>query len=209
MEISNSNNSNHHNNNHHPYFNKIVHGNYLELAQTADKGLIEPSSHNLLVYDDLKTFREIYTQYSQALLPQNEIVIIATQYEPISDVKNNLRLAGVDVNRFLEEGTLFIVDAQHGYQSADTHGMWKFAMSLLYRVKKEGRQGITWFGDLGSFLSFEKIEGLMQYELWCPQKFEDNKLKTICCYHSKDFEQLNENQKQTLLDHHSKSILVE
>ena len=28
-------------------------------------------------------------------------------------------------------------------------------------AKKEGRQGITWFGNLGSFFSSEKIEELI------------------------------------------------
>ena len=42
-------------------------------------------------------------------------------------------------------------------------------ISLMPR-RKEGRQGITWFGNLGSFFSFEKIEELIEYELWCPRK---------------------------------------
>ncbi|HZA63576.1 MAG TPA: MEDS domain-containing protein, partial [Nitrososphaeraceae archaeon] len=126
----------------------------------------------------------------------------------INDVKNNLRLSGVDVERYLNKGTLFIVDAQHGYQDADTNGMWKFAMSLLSRAKREGRQGITWFGDAGSFFSFEKIEDLMQYELSLPQRYEDI-IKTVCSYHLKDFEKLTETQQQTLFDHHFKSLLID
>ena len=194
----------------HPYSDKIVHGKSLQIAEImAEKRLIEPGSHNLLIYNDLKTFREIYSQYSRALLPQNEIVVIGTQYEAINDVRNTLRLAGVDIERYLNQGTLFIVDAQHGYQDADSHGMWKLAMSLFTRVKKEGRQGITWFGDAGSFFSFEKIEELMQYELSLAQKYDEDAIKTVCSYHLKDFEKLNEIEKQTLFDHHFKSMLVE
>ncbi len=210
MGVSSSNNSNH--NNQHSDSNKIVHGNSLELAHTVtSKELIEPGSHNLLVYDDLKTFREIYTQYSRALLPQNEIVVISTQYEPISNVKNNLRLAGVDdVERYLDEGALFILDAQHEYHNGDIDGMWKFAQSLLTRVKEERRRGVTWIGDLGSFFGFEKIEELIHYELSLPQKYEqDTAIKLVCSYHLKDFEKLNENQKQRLFDHHFKSIIAE
>jgi hypothetical protein len=193
-----------------PYSDRIVRGNSLEIAETTvkKKSLIEPGSHILLVYNDLNAFREIYTQYSRALLPQNEIVVIGTQYETVNEVKNILRLSGVDVERYLNEGTLFILDAQPGYQDAGSHGMWKFARSLLSRVKREGRRGVTWFGDAGSFFSFEKIEELMQYELSLPQKYEDT-LKTVCSYHLKDFEQLKESQKQILFDHHFKSILVE
>lgn len=203
------NNNNH--NHDYPHPNKVVHGNFLEIAQAVAKkkeSLIEPKSHTLLVYNDLEAFREIYTQYSKALLPQNEIVVIATQYEPINKVKNTLQLSGgIDVERYLNQDTLFILDAQDGYQIAGSDGMWKFAMSLLSRARKEGRLGVTWFGDAGSFFSFERIEELMQYELSLPDKYEDC-IKTICSYHLKDFERLTEAQKQTLFDHHFKSILV-
>jgi hypothetical protein len=189
---------------------KVVKRSSQEIADTiVKKKLIEPGSHNLLIYDDLRTFREIYSEYSKALLPENEIIVIGTQYDVVENVKNTLLRVGVDdVERHLNQGTLFIIDAQKGYQVAGSRGMWRLAMSLLSRVKKEGRQGVSWFGDPGSFFSFEKIEELMQYELWNPQKYEDM-MKSICSYHLKDFEKLTEAQKQTLLDHHFKSILVE
>jgi hypothetical protein len=174
-----------------------------------EKKLIEPGSHNLLIYNDLKAFRRIYGKYVSSLVSQNEIIVIATQYDTIEEVKNTLRLAGIDVESYLNQGTLFILDAQHGYQGIDTYGTWKLALGLLSRAKKEGRRGVTWFGDLGSFFSFEKIEELMQYELWCPQKYDDDKIKTVCCYHSQDFGNLSEAQQQTLFDHHFKSILID
>jgi MEDS: MEthanogen/methylotroph, DcmR Sensory domain len=190
---------------------KVVKRSSQEIADTiVKKKLIEPGSHNLLIYDDLRTFREIYSEYSKALLPENEIIVIGTQYDVVENVKNTLLRVGVDdVERHLNQGTLFIVDAQKGYQVAGSRGMWRLAMSLLSRVKKEGRQGVSLFGDPGSFFSFEKIEELMQYELWNPQKYEHMMMKSICSYHLKDFEKLTEAQKQTLLDHHFKSILVE
>ena len=174
-----------------------------------EKELIEPGSHNLLIYNDLKAFRRIYEKYVSSLLSQNEIIVIATQYDTIEEVTNTVRLAGIDVESYLNQGTLFVLDAQRGYQGVDTYGMWKLAMSLLLRAKKEGRRGVTWFGDLGSFFSFEKIEELIQYELWCPHKYEDEKIKTICCYHLENFRNLSETQQQTLFDHHFKSIVVE
>ena len=83
---------------------RIVRGNALEIAEmTAEKGLIEPGSHTLLVYNGLEVFREIYTQYSRAVLPQTGIVVIGTQYESINDAKNNLRVSNIDVERYLEK----------------------------------------------------------------------------------------------------------
>jgi DcmR-like sensory protein len=170
--------------------------------------LMEPGAHNILIYNDLKAFREIYSQYSRALLPENEIVVIASQYDTISDVKNTLRLAGIDIERYLDQGMLFIIDAQHGYQGdADRSGIWKLCDSLISRAVKEDRGGVTLIGDLGSFFNFEKIEELMQYEKSLPQKYEDT-MKGICCYHLEDFVNLSETQQQTLFDHHGKSILV-
>jgi hypothetical protein len=189
---------------------KVVKGSFQDIADMlADekKKLIEPGAHNMLIYNDLKTVREIYSQYSRALLPENEIIVIATQYDTISNVRNTLRLAGIDIESYVNQGFLFILDAQQGYQGVDSKGIWKFAMSLLSRAKKEGRRGVTMIGDLGSFFNFERIEELIQYELSLPQKYEDA-LKGICCYHSEDLKNLSESQQQTLFDHHFKSILV-
>jgi hypothetical protein len=212
---NNRNQHNHKNSNNNNDSKKMVIASSEEIVdlmtfeKDKEKKLIEPGSHNLLIYNDLKSFREIYEKYVSSLLSQNEIILISTQYDTIEEVKNTLRLAGIDVESYLSQGTLFILDAQHGYQGIDTYGMWKLAMSLLSRAKKEGRRGVSWFGDLGSFFSFEKIEELMQYELWCPHKYEDDKMKTVCCYHLENFKNLSETQQQTLFDHHFKSIVVE
>jgi hypothetical protein len=88
--------------------------------------------------------------------------------------------------------------------------MWKLSMSLISCVKKEGRRGVSWFGDLGSFFSFEKIEELMQYELWCPQKYKEDTMKNCLLLSFRDFRKLNKTQqRQTLFDHHFKSISIE
>lgn len=190
---------------------KVVNGSSKEIADMlADEKekLMEPGAHNILVYNDLKAFREIYSRYSRALLAENEIVVIASQYDTISEVRNTLRLDGVDIEKYLNQGTLFIIDAQPGYQDADRSGIWKLCETLISRVRKEDRRGVTLFGDLGSFFSFEQIEEMMQYEKSLPQKYEDT-MKGICCYHLEDFENLSETQQQTLFDHHFKSIVVE
>jgi hypothetical protein len=190
---------------------KVVKGSSQEIAGMLvdeKEKLMEPGAHNILVYNDSKAFREIYSRYSRASLTENEIVVIASQYDTVSDVRNTLRLDGVDIERYLNQGTLFIIDAQPGYQDADRSGIWKLCESLISRARKEDRRGITLFGDLGSFFSFENIEEMMQYEKSLPQKYEDT-MKGICCYHLEDFRNLSETQQQTLFDHHFKSIVVE
>jgi hypothetical protein len=60
---------------------KVVKGSIQEISDMlADdkQKLMEPGAHNILIYNDLKVFREIYSQYSRALLSENEIIVIAT-----------------------------------------------------------------------------------------------------------------------------------
>jgi hypothetical protein len=45
---------------------KMVNGSSQEIADMmVEKKLLEPGDHNLLVYNDLRAFREIYSQYSR------------------------------------------------------------------------------------------------------------------------------------------------
>jgi hypothetical protein len=48
----------------------------------------------------------------------------------------------------------------------------------------------------------------MHYELGLPQKNEEDGMKIFCCYHTKNFEQLNENQKNILFDHHFTALVT-
>lgn len=186
---------------------KSVSGTASDIAKRMEGGLVEPGGHNILIYDDLAGFRQVYSQYAGMSLPEDEIVLLATQYESIDRVKNNLMDAGINVPRHVKEGTLFVIDAQQGYCGGDVKGTFKLAMTLVSRVKKEKRRGFTWMGDMGSFFGFHKIHDMMDYELSVPQKFEDV-MKTVCCYHARDFENLGSQQQEALLDHHYKSILV-
>lgn len=180
---------------------KEQHGNF-------NDSLFEPGGHSILVYDDLRSLGEVYSQYAKTHLAMGEIVLIATQYEGIEAVKRNLEARGVNVERHLEDGTLFIIDAQQGYQSVDVFGTLKLAMTLASRAEKEERPGVSWFGDVGSFFAFKKMKELLDYELGCPRRF-DGPVRSVCCYHAMDFETLSRQQKKTLFDHHFKTIRVE
>jgi hypothetical protein len=185
-----------------------VHGTAAEIARQIKEGeLFEPGEHNLLVYDELTTLRQVFAESAKTFLSKNEILLIASQYETIDTIGQALENVGIDVSKHLADGTLFIIDAQKGYQGADTRGTFKLAMSLIQRAKKEGRSGVTWFGDMGSFFAFQKIGDLVDYELCCPTKYEDP-IKTICCYHNNDFKTLEKNEQDRLIEHHFKNIFM-
>lgn len=186
----------------------MVRGTSTDLANGMQTGeLLEPKTHNLLVYDTLDTLRQIFAKYARAYLQKGEIVIFATQYDAIENLKRSLQNGGIDVPRHMSDGTLFIIDAQDGYQGADRDGILKLVMSLLIRVKKEGKLGVTCMGDIGSFFAFEKLGELIDFELSYPARF-DVAVKTVCCYHAKNFALLNKDEQEILIKHHYKTFVV-
>jgi hypothetical protein len=170
---------------------------------------LAPGGHNMLLYGTARGLREIYCSYAEAFLPADEMLLIGTQYETVEKVKENLKLAGVDVAAHLSDGTLFVVDAQKGYSEPDAKGTFKLALTLVARAKKEGRRGLTWIGDMGSFFGLGRVEEMMAYELSRPTTFDDALMKTVCCYHKDDFGRLGPGDGQTLLSHHVKTFFVE
>jgi hypothetical protein len=161
--------------------------------------------HNLIVYSNIEEFSEIYSNYASKKL-ENEIVVIATHYETLARVRDNIASKGVNVDKYEKAGSLKIIDAVKGYQSGDVYGVAKLAKSMVKHALSGNKTGVTEFGDVGSFFLLERTVELMNYEMSLPQKF-DLQLKAFCCYHVNDFDILSEGQKKQLLGAHSRAIL--
>jgi hypothetical protein len=169
------------------------------------------SEHNMLVYPDLDTFREMYCMYAKMhLQPRyNEIVLIVSQYETPDKIRNSMKDFGIDVEKHEKLGSLMIIDAVKGYHSGNDHsGVLNLAKSLVVRAEKEGKTGVCVFGDVGSFFMFDQITELLQYELSIPPK-PPIKLKAFCSYHADDFARLTPVQKQTLEGQHFRKIKLQ
>lgn len=188
----------------------IVHGTATEIARKIKEGeLFDPRGHNMLVYNELKTLRHMFIESAKTFLQKNELLLLASQYETENAIKQALEIdGGIDVSSHMADGSLLIIDAQAGYRGADTRGTFKLAMSLISRARREGKSGVTWLGDMGSFFAFDKVGDLVDYELFCPTKYEEP-LKTVCCYHKADFNILEKGEQDTLIQHHFKSVFVE
>jgi hypothetical protein len=79
---------------------------------------ITEGENGIVIYPNLQTFRQIYTQYAKDQLAKEEdedeknntrneqskprIIPIATFYETIDSVKHNLNAVGVDVQKYIE-----------------------------------------------------------------------------------------------------------
>jgi MEDS: MEthanogen/methylotroph, DcmR Sensory domain len=178
----------------------------------------EYGAHYIIVYYDLMTLRQIYLRYIKTQLEDNnELVLILPYYETTEKVRsvlsgeNNSGNGGsiIDVRKYEKEGSLMIIDAAEAYFSSDTDLM-SFVEKLAKQAQTSGKKGISVIADLASFYHFNRIDKLIEYEMSLPTKYDDNmKLKGFCFYHQEDFDRrLTEQQKQMLLEHHGKNLMV-
>jgi hypothetical protein len=157
--------------------------------------------HNMLIYSDLSTFRKIYSECTRQALHSNEIVFLATTYDPFDKVADELRSKGISVDNETKDGNLVIVDAVRAYQ-IDTYGAMKLGKSLVLRAVKEGKSGVFNMSDMGSFFLSERIETLVEYERSLREK-KALKFKAICSYHKGNFGRLNDEQQNVLRSAHN------
>jgi hypothetical protein len=178
----------------------------------------EYGAHYIIVYYDMMTLRQIYSRYIKTQLEDNnELVLILPYYETTETVRsvlsgeNNSGNGGsmIDVRKYEKEGSLIIIDAAEAYFSSDTDLM-SFVEKLAKQAQSSGKKGISVIADLASFYHFNQIDQLIEYEISLPTKYDDNmKLKGFCFYHQEDFDRrLTEQQKQMLLEHHGKNLMV-
>ena len=158
--------------------------------------------HDIMIYPDLPTFRQVYSQATKEALERNEIVFLATTYDSFQKVIDSLTQVGVSVNKEAKDGNLIILDAIKAYQ-IDVFGAYKFAQSLVMRAAKDGKTGVFNISDLGSFFVADRIPTLLGYERSIPKKM-DLEFKGICAYHEGDFANLSKEEKEIILSAHNR-----
>src|SRR5215210_1805227 len=178
----------------------------------------EYGAHYIIVYHDMMTLRQIYASYIRTQLEDNnELVLILPYYETTEMVRsilseNHSSNGGsiFDVSKYEKEGSLMIIDSAEAYFTSDTD-LISFVEKLAKQAQFSGKNGISVIADLASFSYFNRIDKLVEYEMSLPTKYDDDnmKLKGFCLYHHEDFDQrLTEQQKQMLLEHHGKNLMV-
>jgi len=179
--------------------------------------LSEYGVHYLVVYPDMNTLRRIYSYYTKMQLEDNnEIVLIVPYYETTEMVRSvlsgenkNNQSNIIDVRKYEKQGSLMIIDSVKAYFRSDIDLM-SFLARLAKQAQSSGKKGISVIADLASFYYNNQSDKLIEYEMSLPTKYDDNmKLKGFCFYHQEDFDRrLTEQQKQMLLEHHGKNLMV-
>ncbi len=165
--------------------------------------------NGIVVYPNLQSFRQIYTQFvkeqlekaNESLMPRS-IILIATFYETIDSIKHHLSAVGVqNVQSIIDNGSLLIIDSFSSY-FPDIDGMKKLVATLSERARKEGRDGVTAIVDMGFFFMFGgdgRATELINYEASLAPKTEGYNVKGFSCYHGGNFSTLKDNQKKELV----------
>jgi MEDS: MEthanogen/methylotroph, DcmR Sensory domain len=163
--------------------------------------------HNMIIYEDLYTFRELYCKYSkEALEKNNDIVLVATTYEAPNNIRDMLCDYEVNVKYHESNGSLIIIDSVQGYQMGDIYGLLRLIQLLGIRAQKHAKNGIFCISDMGSFFLFNREKELIHYELSIPKNIEIP-VKAFCCYHKKDFAlRLTTEEQRHLTNHHLRTL---
>jgi MEDS: MEthanogen/methylotroph, DcmR Sensory domain len=169
----------------------------------------EHGVHYIIIYPDLDTLRELYSKYVYKQIKENkEIVLINPFYETTDSVRQILSEKYDDgmnsVSKYEKEESLLIADALEEYLG---HHPLIYLKKGLANYAKMEKDGLSVLADLGAYPHKSKYKDLVDYELSLPTKY-DVPMKGFCLYHQKDFDNLSDEQKQKLVEHHGKAIKI-
>jgi hypothetical protein len=194
-----------------PSSNKLVQSNVFDIVNQLKHA--EVGSHYIVIYPNLMTLREIYSQYIKTAIEENnEVVVIISHYESIDNIRrilssgnsNNNSYTDVNADKYEKDGSLVILDSATGFFDLYDN---PYIKNLLKRAKSMNRDGICILADNGLLFDLHRIDELIQNEISLPVKF-DVTLKRICMFLRQDFDILTEEQKQKLLAHHGKHLQI-
>jgi hypothetical protein len=162
----------------------------------------------MVIYPNLDTLRMLYPRYIQKQIEgNNEIVLVSPFYETAASARLLISQANpdMDVPKREREKSLIVTDSLEEYfgERADM----PYKKNLVSHAEKTGRAGLSILGDVGSYVYKSKHRDLVDYESSLPLKF-DMPMKGFCLYHLKDFETFTDEQKQKLIQHHSKTLRI-
>jgi hypothetical protein len=112
-------------------FGFLDHAFYREkrIALTADpNAMVEEllvsdyGEHNMLVYPNRRSFRQLYSKYCRSIILEkisnsceNEMILIISYYDTISNVINVLKRMGIDLDGEFRKGPIVIMDSVTAY----------------------------------------------------------------------------------------------
>jgi hypothetical protein len=171
--------------------------------------------HNMMIYPNLYTLREIYSTSCKWSLENNEAVFVLLHYLTGEDIRTYLKELNIDVNKYekRDRSLLILGSAEDYFGSARD---FLFYLNIINRrVLSRNKRGISIFMDMGSHYYRHRITDPTQREFRLLYEYEESlmttldlKVKILCLYHIKDLDILNPSQKDNLLRAHFRRYKV-
>ena len=184
-------------------------------------------THTVLVYPDLKTIREVYTNYVSANgKKKSELFVILPYYETVENVRNNIesnKNTPISRNESNVNHSLIIRDCQdilgkdinqsnNFSLKIDTavRNIVNFLNEMVIYAQKIGKNAVSVWIDTGAFQEYENYHHpLFTYEKSLPLVLKNTMIKQFCLYHQKDFEiRLNKLEESQVLDVHDSRYML-
>ena len=108
------------------------------------------------------------------------------------------------MSKYEKEESLMIADALEEYLGDQP---LMYVKKRLENYAKMGKNSVSVLADF-AYSHRSKHDDLVDYELSLPTKYTDVSMKGFCLYRQKDFDNLSEEQKQKLIEHHGKAIKI-
>lgn len=195
----------------------------LKVEESNISGILEKFSkqsnfgeHNILIYPDRYTLRELYSHACKMALENNEVVVVLADYETRNDVLTYLKELDIDINRYeKKERSLLIIDSPNEYFGSATDFLF-YMRAMNRNASRRNKRGISILLDAGFHFYRHRnnnqeqrgIDTLIEYEKCLPTQ-SDLDIKLLCLYHIKDFEVVEQaNQKEHLLKLHFRRYKV-
>jgi hypothetical protein len=165
--------------------------------------------HAMLIYNDISSLREIYCSLSkESLQSRNNVMIILYHYETGTSIRIALREFDIDVDRFEEDRSLIIRDADGILFRPNLDSVMHYLKSLELLAINCGKSGIDIIIEMGSFKHFGKEQELLQCEMEFNNISTGSRSSILCCYHEKDIKAFDPNIIEEIHKFHLTSYIV-
>jgi hypothetical protein len=184
-------------------------------------------THTVLVYPDLKTIREVYTNYiSVNGKKKSELFVILPYYETVENVRNNIvsnKNTPMSRNESNVNDSLIIRDCRdilgkdinqsnNFTLKSDTavRNIVNFLNEMVIYAQKISKNAVSVWIDTGAFQEYENYHHpLFNYEKSLLLVLKNTMIKQFCLYHQKDFEiRLNKLEESQVLDVHDSRYML-
>jgi DcmR-like sensory protein len=167
---------------------------------------IQFGEHNILVYDDIASFRQIYSNHAKKRLEGNEIVLLLPYFESVDSVKFYLQEAGVDVEQLSRDGSLVIVDSVEQFFGEGKDFLY-FLGILEKKAKENGKEGISVIADMNAFYQIYDESRLIKYETSIQPKTDAKYSSLLCSYQRTNFDRLAKSARELILAQHYRKLI--